>query len=419
MATYSLTKKIYGNEMAPFILSIILGSWFHFLMSARTLSNSMETVLTIIAMKDWPFPSMVDINGSSWIGNYRKSLLWASLACITRPTNALIWVFLGLQLLYYSSRRYLVLMNAGLIVSLVLMINIGLDTVLYKGGFDALQHGDIVFVPWTFIKTNVLESISVFYGAHPFHWYLSQGLPLMLLTYLPLTAIGMIYNNKKGSRNLIYLVMWVVGVYSFLSHKEFRFIYPIFPLLLMFTAHGLSVVWNKSSRRWRWILIAILWIPQCIFALYVSLWHQRGVMDVMVWLGEQTPSSSSIGFLMPCHSTPWHSVMHQPEKKDIMWFLTCEPPILNDNNKTTADVYMDQADIFYQDPVTFLSKDMPYSWPDYLVMFDPLLQEPGIKTLLLQNKGYTVCQRFFNSHVHWDHRRKGDVIVLCAPSTLP
>jgi hypothetical protein len=50
---------------------------------------------------------------------YRKSLFWASLACITRPTNALIWIFLGLQSLYYApsyQQKKTLLINAGLIV---------------------------------------------------------------------------------------------------------------------------------------------------------------------------------------------------------------------------------------------------------------------------------------------------------------
>ncbi|CAO3588463.1 unnamed protein product [Absidia cylindrospora] len=429
VATHILAKKIYGNRLAPFILFVTLSSWFNFLMAPRTLSNTMETVFTVIAMKSWPFPGTATT--IHWLSDYRKSLLWASLACITRPTNALIWGFLGLQLLYHTPssnhQRWTILVNAVLILSILLMLNVIVDTYFYTGKFPqfhSFRYQDLVFVPWTFIKTNVFQSIAIFYGAHPFHWYVTQGLPLMLLSFLPLTIIGMVTGTSTtatalASSSLKQLVLCVVFVYSLLSHKEFRFIYPIFPLLMIFTAHGLSITWQKLGAhvKRRWCLVIILWMTQLILALYVSLWHQRGVMDVMIWLRQQQQPPMSVGFLMPCHSTPWHSVMHQTDRRDddMMWFLTCEPPLqttLLENNNNS----LDQADLFYRDPVTFLSNFSSHPWPTTLVMFEHLLAQPGITHLLVQEKGYVECQRFFNSHMHWDKRRKGDVVVLCASS---
>lgn len=65
-------------------------------------------------------------------------------------------------------------------------------------------------------------------------------------------------------------------------------------------------------------------------AWYTSQVHQRGVIDVVDWLRETGMEVSneqhwrSVGFLMPCHSTPWRSsVMGAGE----MWALGCEPPI--------------------------------------------------------------------------------------------
>lgn len=304
------------------------------------------------------------------------------------------------------------------------MLNVLVDTYFYTGhlpstSLHSLAYQDWVFVPWTFIKTNVFQSIAIFYGAHPWHWYLSQGLPLMLLTFLPLTILGLLAPTPPSAATtaasaLKQVVLWVVCVYSLLSHKEFRFIYPIFPLLMIFTAYGLSTVWRKLNTKLRWALVLALWLTQLALALYVSLWHQRGVMDVMTWLRQQQQPSQSVGFLMPCHSTPWQSVMHQMDRKDDakMWFLTCDPPL---HGTTTDDD--DEAAVFYRDPVAFLSTLHHHPWPAMLVMFDPLLAHPGVPDLL-QAKGYVECQRFFNSHVHWDGRRKGDVVVLCASSSL-
>ncbi|ORX56164.1 hypothetical protein DM01DRAFT_1366683 [Hesseltinella vesiculosa] len=391
LATYRLAKKFYGNDIAPFI-------------ATRTLSNTLETTLTILAMNDWPWPDIDSLDFPSKLTKYRQSLFWASLACVARPTNAIIWVYLGLQLLYRVAPKYrgLVLANALVIVPSMLMANSLLDSWLFQE--QSVWWQAPVFVPWTFLKTNVFQSIAVFYGAHPIHWYVTQGLPFMLTTLLPWTLIGMWRSwPRQQTRSLYGLVVWVVVVYSVLSHKEFRFLYPIFPLLLIFAAYGVSLTFKTS---WRWWAVVFIGVSQLALGLYLCLWHQRGVVDVMAWLGEK---EFSAGFLMPCHSTPWYSSLHPPRSAETnLWFLTCEPPLDGQDMST----YTDQADAFYADPLAFV-QHLPYAWPDYLVVFDDFLQtQPVTVQWLAEQQGYAEIKRFFNSHGHWDHRRQGDVVVF-------
>lgn len=83
-------------------------------MAARTLSNTLEMILTTVALNYWPLPGVVNLKGSkAWLKNYQISLIFASIACIIRPTNALIWIFLGIQLLFSSgTKSIVVLLNA-------------------------------------------------------------------------------------------------------------------------------------------------------------------------------------------------------------------------------------------------------------------------------------------------------------------
>ncbi|CAO3651977.1 unnamed protein product [Cunninghamella echinulata] len=461
--TFTLTKKLYGNDIAPYILFVILSSWFQFLMAPRTLSNTLEAVLTMIAMNYWPFPELKYKDSKSWLSQYRLSLFWATLACITRPTNGLIWLFLGLQLLYHHYRTqttlqqcWVILLNAFMIVSFLFMVNSLIDTYFYNYYNQQQQTNQwwlqlilsdptkIVFVPWTFLKTNVFQSIAIFYGMHPFHWYLSQGLPLMLFTFLPFTCIGFYQSMKSSplpssstsaSSSLCGLIIWTVTIYSLLSHKEFRFLYPIFPVLLMMTSFGLkNTCQSFTNKKWNLFIIFGLWSSQFFFSIYFSVYHQRGIIDTMTWLQqqqEQQQQATSIGFLMPCHSTPWQSMMHHP--KLSMWFLTCEPPL---DKHIDLNHYTDQADQFYNDPLQFLSTHLKHNssltatptststedliWPTYLVMFDHLLQldNGAIKDYLLSQQNYKQCNRFFNSHFHWDNRRKGDVVILCTDNSI-
>lgn len=273
----------------------------------------------------------------------------------------------------------------------VLAANIAIDTRIYTGVWDLSK---MVLTPFNFIKVNVLQSISVIYGVHPWHWYFSQGVPVVLTTFLPFSVYGYQKSKVNASNRLVgHLVLYVLGVYSLLSHKEFRFIFPIVPLLLIFAAKGLQSV----PSRWKRVACLVLVGTQLPMAIYLSLWHQRGVMDAMLWVREHKPTS--VGILMPCHSTPWQSVVHAPEVD--MWFLTCEPPLYDDA--------LDEADQFYTDPAGFL-RDMERPWPAALLMFDSLL--PSVQPLL-DARGYHVCARFFNTHFHDDRRRRGDVLAFC------
>ncbi|KAL0076653.1 Alg9-like mannosyltransferase family-domain-containing protein [Phycomyces blakesleeanus] len=400
--TYTLAIRIFGITIEPYILFMTLCSWYNFFMAGRTLSNCMEMVLTILALNYWPLQNCPDQN---WRKHLRFSLGLASLACLMRPTNGIVWLFLGLHLLANRPRyRWEIAFEAATIVSIAVIINTLLDTHIYTGSWYNVFHEPVI-APLTFFRLNVLASVSLFYGVHPWHWYISQGLPVMTTTLLPLVVYGVwriqkSFNNNTSIRALPFLklVLWVVSVYSLLSHKEFRFLFPIFPLLLIFAAFGLEQVPSKKWRRW--IVIGLVG-TQLPLSIYLSLWHQRGVMDTMLWLRQEARNSPiSIHVLMPCHSTPYQSILHS--KSTPIKFLTCEPPLVG---QSTAG-YMDEADVFYADPVAFVSTFD--TWPTHIVMFESV--QAQLKNTLHQ---YEICKRFFNSHWHDDWRRQGDILVLC------
>jgi GPI mannosyltransferase 3 len=42
-------------------------------------------------------------------------------------------------------------------------------------------------------------------------------------------------------------------------------------------------------------------------------------------LRNEIPKNGSVGFLMPCYSTPWQVYLQRPDVE--AWKLTCEPPL--------------------------------------------------------------------------------------------
>lgn len=207
------------------------------------------------------------------------------------------------------------------------------DTWCYDGHLGNL-FSEPVFTPGKFFELNVVSAISIFYGIHSWHWYLSQGIPVVLVCLLPTFLfgwykIGQDQELNNRIRSLKYVTVWTVAVYSLLSHKEFRFIYPIVPIMHIFAAYGLS----QMPPTWRkWAVLSTMAI-NISMGVYTTTTHQRGVMDAVNYIRSEaqelnrvyTNYNMEVAFLMPCHSTPWQSVIH--DKNVDAWFLTCEPPL--------------------------------------------------------------------------------------------
>lgn len=223
---------------------------------------------------------------------------------------------------------------------------------------------------------------------------------------------------------------------SFIGHKEFRFLLPIIPLLLIYAGVSLDNIReiknasvkdtefktnpkknnslkkrksnskkldtkseNKISNfKLKWN-IAFIILTNVISAFYLTQIHQRGVVDVIYYLKNQFNNEpGSVIFLMPCHSTPLQSILHNPHV--TIKVLGCEPPL---NTKV-----IDEAKVFYENKNLYLDELVDNRW-NYLVIFQVLTENDDVKTWM--DTRYIFYKRFFNSHWHWDEKRKGDVMV--------
>lgn len=306
------------------------------------------------------------------------------------------------------------------ILSFLFQSRIG--ALLFTLGLDSIFYSQLTFTPISFLYSNVFKSISLFYGSHPFHWYLTQGIPVLTFTTFPflLHGIYLVFFKSQvlgvskrtarwfgsfGERDLIALKsltkvsIFTILVFSLIGHKEFRFLQPLVPifnLLITYSLMDLSqrrgvdndldlrsrnqiirsqieledshriMIWRggetvlvhgrppllysnfssslkdasnivSSSNYSKWIKSLLL--LQLPIAIYLCHFHGKGQVEVMkevrnLWDGGEL---KSVGFLMPCHSTPWQSHVHRKELEvangingngddGLMWFLTCEPP---------------------------------------------------------------------------------------------
>ncbi|KAL8945722.1 MAG: hypothetical protein Q9222_007778 [Ikaeria aurantiellina] len=138
--TWKLGERVYGKsskEAWAALFLTVTNPWQWFC-STRTLSNCLETTLTIVALHQWPWHWSVTATGDEAVDKYGlredqeleqaeelgkcvpeeneegngtrsmayrlcRCLLLAALACVLRPTNILIWICLASFTLWKSS----------------------------------------------------------------------------------------------------------------------------------------------------------------------------------------------------------------------------------------------------------------------------------------------------------------------------
>ncbi|KAJ5337848.1 GPI mannosyltransferase 3 [Penicillium brevicompactum] len=490
--TWKLAIRVYGTDSRgawTTLAATVLNPWQWFC-STRTLSNCLETTLTIAALELWPWKWSAGTTTDNGPGNIaikkgqegtntliqrydcrssiataatdvlcslHRCLPLAALACILRPTNVLIWATLACfaWLRTTWAQRRVLISEAVICGSAVLAVSVVADRLFY---------GIWTFPPLRFLYFNVAQSLAVFYGSNNWHYYATEGYPLLLTTLLPFAILGLY--RKLSTRNsslgdpiqsaiCVQLATVCVAMplaLSVISHKEVRFIYPLLPALHILAAPPLVQFFYPalyspahSIYQPRRLVLLFLLLVNVVVALYTTLYHARGPLSVLSYLRGQHQQHAiqpvrrepemfrdvgiSVGFLMPCHSTPWRSHLVHPSI--TAWALSCEPPI--DMNATQKAVYRDEADQFYDDPAGFLRTQMAgglrftpeapsyyfkedviephlHEWPDYLVFFAQL--DPTLRTLL-RSSYYDECWRTHNTDWHDDWRRRGDIVVWC------
>lgn len=200
---------------------------------------------------------------------------------------------------------------------------------------DSAYNGVPTLTLLAFLRVNA-SSVSLFYGSAPWHYYLTQALPLLAGPALPFVLHGAYLVLMHGPRHLqllLYTVVWTGAAFSCIGHKEWRFLHPLVPIMHLLAARSLSERARATPgyrprstvlgiKRTHVVMLALLSLAP---SLYVMRWHSSAQIEVLSHLrGLSDTELRSIGFLMPCHSTPGQSHLH---RRIPVWRLTCEPPL--------------------------------------------------------------------------------------------
>ncbi|KAK6605964.1 Alg9-like mannosyltransferase [Botrytis cinerea] len=471
--TWKMAEKMYGlGSRTGYVtlLMSVLSPWNWFC-STRTFSNSLETSLTITALYFWPWDMAISsgekikegkeemsttsifkgvFRTTETVNHLRYSLLLAGIACILRPTNLLIWFCVIMPIIMSLipgvspkttkspiPQDYIILLREAILCGSIILIISAIS--------DRLYFGEWTFPPYQWLHFNISQNLAVFYGKNDWHYFFSQGLPLLLLTYLPFTILSTFKSytpstmpNPEFTYNLQTILTHLTGVMIFvlstISHKEVRFIYPLLPILLLLTAPSITsfftretqIPTNDSSKSKietatiRKPLLTILILLNIALAAYTTIIHQSAVISVNTFIRHKYETEI----------TPWRS---QLVYKGLgAWALGCEPPVHLEMGQ--RDMYRDEADRFYDDPRRFLREeiliegdgegdgdgDEKKMWPRYLVGFEGVEKDvrefyEGVAEGAQDGagRGKKMKEIWREKNTQWidDWRRSGDVVV--------
>jgi len=374
ISIYYLTLGIFKQRrIATFAFFSSILSYFVFYCAVRTFVNSLEACLTTFAL-------------TFFVYHYDQAFIALSaLTCVIRPTSAVMFLPLFINRFFslpffWDAFCFLYASLQWFFISLP--CSILMDSVLY---------GRLTFVIYEFLLFNVFQNRASLYGVNAWHWYFSQGLPVLLGTHLIPILIALcyafLYRPKPFPFSFFFIALLTLIVYSFQAHKEFRFIYPLMPFFLPLCGFGLHLLSLHLP-----LFTLFMWCGiflNIIAAVFFNVYHQAGGVAALSSIRSDIFSSSSsfsssstihVHTWMPCHHTPGFAHLNfgvlSPSLLPVVSIrgLDCSPPPLN-----ASSYYTSEESSFYLDPLAFVkhtyihpsSASLPL--PDYLVLYADLV----------------------------------------------
>jgi alpha-1,6-mannosyltransferase len=326
VASYGFFRRCYRQRYGDKYLSIgiaaIAASQFHFLFYAsRPLPNTFAGIFVNVAMGFWL------INKHSYAVS-----VFAFTTIIFRCDMFLYAGSVMLLSLLFKWTNWSVYIKYGVLSSIVsITLTLCIDSIFWqKWIWPELQ----VF------SFNVLQNggrNSEAYGVSPFHWYFYSALPRAMLGGWLLGPFALVKTptfKYSALRKMWKFPIQEVDIdwhylqpvlptglfiilYSFLPHKELRFVYPAIPMLNAVAARGLVKLYRSRHRvRMLWngtvCLLLISTVMACGFGIISSYNYPGG--SAMTALHSQSHHSPS----QPFEPTTTLSTMAQQHKRPIV-----------------------------------------------------------------------------------------------------
>lgn len=189
--------------------------------------------------------------------------------------------FIGL-LLYKKWKEQLMLLGS---ISFVIII---------QGIIDQFTWGSFLHSAIEYLKFNIIEGSSSRFGVTPFLSYFAfifDAYGEYLLLYVMFIILGI--NFSKRNTILISTFFFYFLVFSFIGHKEYRFLLPVMPILVLFAAKGFgkypTIIKKGSIKKPALVSMILVTIAfSCVNSCYLKTFKPNYQQCLaMEWIGQQ------------------------------------------------------------------------------------------------------------------------------------
>ncbi|XP_026734890.1 dol-P-Man:Man(7)GlcNAc(2)-PP-Dol alpha-1,6-mannosyltransferase [Trichoplusia ni] len=220
-------QKQFGSTYAWWYTLITVTQYHFMFYMSRPLPNIMVLPLVLLAFE-------------GWISGKHKQFLWtagASIVIFRAELAMLFGLFLIIDL-YFKK------IDIKTLLKIVIPAGVGLVSLTVV--IDSIFWRRLLWPEAEVFWFNTVMNKSSDWGTSPFLWYFYSALPRGLGPSLVLIPVGM-YLDKRLLQYAAPAFVYIL-LYSFLPHKELRFIIYVFPLLNMASAAACSYIYVRRTK---------------------------------------------------------------------------------------------------------------------------------------------------------------------------
>ena len=233
--------KTWGKEAGNFMILLTAIQFYIPFWGSRTLPNTFALILINIAYSYWILKTtrkkaIRENRIYERTRNYIVIFILTFTAVVFRIEIVLLALPIFLLEIKNKKITFVRLIIVGLISTLIsLAITVGIDSYFW---------GKLLWPEGSVFQFNVVNNGSIAYGTSPWYSYLTIHIPKMCTIAIPF-ALYAFYEKPRIRRLLTPAICYTI-IYSFLPHKETRFIFYVVPLINIAGGVGLFYIHSSS-----------------------------------------------------------------------------------------------------------------------------------------------------------------------------